>query len=228
MVILRSPQWMVLAFAFAGTSGAACKAGDAPADIDRLFVYGEPARERAEPPRAPPAAAPSDLLSDETADRSLPRFEGGRATSFDVETGTFPNEHDVLLRDLAALAGPALRDAVFEQVPPPEPDGEEGNRPYVLRAYAGGSRYEVQARALDDWYDVEAVVGLLNAVARDRASDVRFLILEPEGQVARVAVGPATALARAVKAGTVKVGPADEAREIGRGAEQRVIEQLKR
>jgi len=103
----------------------------------------------------------------------------GHAFGIDSESGTFPTPHDVLLRRLARLVGPALDAVVFEQVAPDESQMAVGR--YTLRATIEGVRVEAFARNYGDFYDVEAVVGLVNALlvrrgALDRcvlSSDVR-------------------------------------------------------
>jgi hypothetical protein len=158
----------------------------------------------------PPAISPPELATRLRSFGLLPEgkavsgassadllLAAGRAYGFDTETGQFPNEHDSLLRSLAALAGGGLKDALFEEVPPAE-DDEEGA--YVLRAYLAGERYQVQARNLGDWYDVEAVIGLLNSVARARQLEVRWLAFSTDDQTATVVAGPEKGLRDAIAA----------------------------
>jgi hypothetical protein len=146
----------------------------------------------------------------------------GRVEAFDAETGMFPNQHDLLLVDLAALA-PELGEVRFEEVAPRSDDG-----PYFLHGYVGGKRYRIQARNLDDWYDVTAAVGLLNSIARDRGIAIRFAVLPSEGQVAWVIAGPADGLRAARDAGLLPFGDPDEAMGIGKAYERKVIEEIER
>ncbi len=148
----------------------------------------------------------------------------GRAHCFDTETGQFPNEHDSLLRSLAALAGDGLKGAMFEEIPLGGPDDDES--PYRLLAYLGGERFEVRARNLGDWYDVEATIGLLNAVARARGVDVRWLVLESGDQTATVVAGPEGALRIAVAEKLLRVGGADQAMDAGKSFEEEVMRKL--
>ena len=83
---------------------------------------------------------------------------------FDVETGSFPNEHDALLRELGAAAAGDLAGVVFEEIAPKE--GASDGR-YRLQAYADGRRWSVDAQDYGDWYDVDAVLRLANALLRD-------------------------------------------------------------
>lgn len=146
-----------------------------------------------------------------------------RGYQFDAETDQFPNEHDSLLRSLAALAGDGLKGALYEEVAPGE-DDEEGD--YLLRAYLGGERYQATARNLGDWYDVEAAVGLLNAVARARRLEVRWLILPSSDQTATVLAGPEKGLRDALAAELLAAGGADEAMGRGKAFEEQVRGQL--
>jgi hypothetical protein len=144
----------------------------------------------------------------------------GHATRFDTETDQYPNEHDTLLVQLAALAPAALRGVVFEEIVRGTPGGVdlgggliadgvtddegsmiEGDAPegdYLLHAYDDHARYEVSAENLGDWYDVDAVIGLLNVVAHEHGSDVRWLMLETGDQTAIVVAGPAAGLRQMV------------------------------
>jgi hypothetical protein len=138
-----------------------------------------------------------------------------RGLSFDPETGTYPVGHDALLAELSFLAPGALDDVVWEEIPPAAAssvsiadyvteDGEliendEPEGPYALRAYSRGDRFEVPARQLDDWYDLEAVIALVNAVARERESDVRWLLVQPTGgNGATIVAGPEAGLRTAI------------------------------
>ncbi len=133
----------------------------------------------------------------------------GRLQDFDVETDEFPNEHDALLAELAAMTGQALSDVYFEEVAPdpegPRDEEDSAKTPYLLRAYANGQRYSLEATDYGDWYDLEAVVGLLNSLLRERGSSVRSLPLYTGDQWASVAVGKRDSLARLVKDGLLAV-----------------------
>jgi hypothetical protein len=158
--------------------------------------------------------------------------------SFDVETGSFPNEHDVLLLQLSVLAGAELRNVIFEEVAP-RVDSQQMpgvasttrapdfvRAPYRLRAYRDGMRYEVTARNLGDWYDLEAVLGLLNALLRDARSELRYVALATRDQMADVIVGRMALIEDAVRSGWLRPGALDSARAEGTAAEKRVFEQL--
>jgi hypothetical protein len=167
----------------------------------------------------------------------------GPVHCFDVETGQYPNEHDGLLYDLAELAGPPLVEAVFEEEPPPIeikqgrwlykgqemtslPPGARPGRPYVLRAYLAGQVYETDAQDLGDWYDLDQVLALLNAVAAYRQSDVRLTTLPTGDQTACAIAAPAKVLRAAVQSGLLNVDAAGKAAEAGKGFEEQVLRQL--
>ncbi|UXI67063.1 hypothetical protein [Tahibacter amnicola] len=143
---------------------------------------------------------------------------------FDAETGTFPNRHDVLLAQLAGITGSALDGVAFEEIAPKDYEADE--EPYQLRAYADGKRWAIEAQNLGDWFDVDAVLKLLNAVLRDRGSDWRLLMLETQDQTAKVAAGPASVLVAALREGLLESGDPDSARTLGKEFEDAVRARL--
>lgn len=169
-------------------------------------------------PGAAPATAPAL-----TAEDVLTAY--GRVTGFDTETGQWPNEHDGLLAELALLARPAFDGVIFEEVTPPDPDSDG---PYQLRAYADGLRHEVTAENLGDWYDLEAVIGLLNALAIDRKQDVRFVVLPTGDQTATVLAGPRLGILGLVQKKLITIAAPDDAEAAGKAFEDRVFEELRR
>lgn len=182
--------------------------GPSPALLGRLRAL------RLLPGEAPAEEATAELLL----------LAAGCAHEFDTETGQFPNEHDSLLRSLAALAGDPMKGAIFEEIPLGGPDDES---PYQLRAYLGGERFEVKARNYGDWYDVEAVIGLLNTMARARQLEVRWLVLEGGDQTAIVVAGPEEGLRTAVAEKLLRAGGAGDAMKAGKGFEGEVLKQPK-
>jgi hypothetical protein len=148
----------------------------------------------------------------------------GHAHWFDVETGMYPNEHDSLLRTLAGLVEPALVDAIFEeQLPAHESDGS----PYTLTAYLGGKRYRTPAENLGDWYDVAAILRLLNAMLADRRAEERFIVLASEDQTAIIVGAPRTALEKAVQQKLLTIGNAGDAERVGKEYEEQVLKSLR-
>ncbi len=197
-----------------------------PAEEERAFDDGErplaiPGGRKLDPAVARSQARLTELgLLDGPASRD--NLEEGaydlmatarRAILFDVETGVFPNQHDELLADVAELVRPALAGVVFEEIPPDDPDGDDG---YTLRAYLDGTRYEITAENLEDWYDLEAVLGLINTLVRERKSDLGCLTLRPDGQTAQVVCGPRPGLRAAVAEGLLVIDEPGEAARQGK------------
>lgn len=142
---------------------------------------------------------------------------------FDTETGMFPNQHDSLLRRLARLAGSTLQDVVFEERYPADDQG-----PYRLSAYADGSVYRLEAQNYGDWYDVQAVLQLLQRVADDRRLDVAFVPLASGDQMSLVLAGPNAAVNAAFERGLLQRAEPEQAMESGKAFEAEVIQGLQR
>jgi hypothetical protein len=150
-------------------------------------------------------------------------LQRGRAHVFSLHRREDSVRHDELLRELASLAPGVLDGLLFEQIPPAEAqlededlekepaedleteEGEEEDfRDYApaerLVASGGGRRYEASAKgefALDeddDFIDAVAVLDFLNALARARGRDVRWVLFDTGGDACVVAAGPASAL----------------------------------
>jgi hypothetical protein len=167
-----------------------------------------------------------DRLDAAKLDHSAPELllmEAHVAYGFDVETGMWPNHHDSLLRQLAALTSPALDDAVFDESAPAI---EDEAAPYQLTAYAGGKRFRIRAENLGDWYDVGAVLDLLNAMMADRKQPERYFILASEDQLATVVAATPEAIGKAVRAGWFDFGDPAQAEATGRAFEDQVRKQL--
>jgi hypothetical protein len=147
----------------------------------------------------------------------------GHAHWFDVETGLYPNQHDSLMRYLAALVSPALDDAVFEEI---APRIEDDTAPYELLAYSDGKLLHLEAENLGDWYDVGAVLALMNAVMAERNHAARYVVLASADQTAVVVAAPPSVIAQAVAAGLLELGDPAAAQIIGMEFEQRVLESL--
>jgi hypothetical protein len=130
----------------------------------------------------------------------------------------------MLLIELASLAGPALSGALFEEIPPSENQMDTGA--YLLAAYVDGKRYRVRAENHGDWYDLSAVLGLLNTVLRDRHSDLRYVSLPSGGQIAHVTVAPTAALQSTVATGLLRLDSPSAAEATGKEFERRVLERL--
>ena len=147
----------------------------------------------------------SDLSDQALLDQALTVLDYmmlmGTVAGFDGETGFYPNEHHVLLSSLASLSD--LSAATFtEQAPASEnPD----HKPYILNASLNGKDYRVEAADYGDWYDVSAVITLLNTLAADHASAYRYIVLPASDQFVLVWVAPQKALAELVHKGLIRI-----------------------
>ncbi len=166
----------------------------------------------------------------------------GPVLCFDLETGRFPNHHDRLLYDLVELAGPPIASALFEEAAPafehpdggwvvagrrveaPPPGVTEG-MPYRLRGYFRGRVYETEAQDYGDWYDLDRVLGLVNAMAADQGVAARVVPLPTGAQTACVLAAPRDAILAGIQAGLLQVG-AGGAAERGRERERQLLEQM--
>ena len=129
-----------------------------------------------------------------------------RLQMFPERAGTVPVGHDALLFRLASMAGTAMNDVVFEELPPTSGGDEYDSAPYVLRAYADGKRWSVVADAFGDEYSIMQTIGLLNVVAAERGSDLRWARLGSEGHHA-VIVAPKDGIRGAVERGYIELAP---------------------
>lgn len=131
-------------------------------------------------------------------------FADGRALQFNTETGIYPNEHDSLLRRLSALAPSVLEGTVFAEEVSAAVDG-----PYELLAWRRAQRWAAHARNLGDHYDVQAVVGTLNSLARAAESSVRWVALASDDANAVVVAAPANVLRSAIDAGLIEAAESE-------------------
>lgn len=168
------------------------------------------------------------LSADELADDAFGFLTAARlATSFDVETGTSPNRHDLLVLELAALAGDRFRpEAVLETYELASEDAESGT--YSVRFIHGDRLYEFAPEDLGDWYDLEAVLAALDRALQDAGLRERYVMLEPDGQVAEVAFGdPSKVRAAAPELGLALADGATGAMRAGQEAEKRMLDALR-
>jgi hypothetical protein len=178
------------------------------------------------------SSAPSDsqgeaLLASEILEA------GGRAYTFDTETGQFPNQHDSLARRLAELVEPELDQVLFEEVAPKivvddegEVEDEGGN--YTLHAYHDGQRLSVTVANFGDWYDVDAVLALINTLMRDRGSKRRLVALTSLDQTVTIVAGPIGGLRAAIAEGLLEPGQPGVVVSAGRAFDQKVADLLAR
>lgn len=104
------------------------------------------------------------------------------ALAFDAETGMVPCRHDLLILDLAEASRGRFRpEAVLEILD--QENEDESESPYTLQFVANNRLYQAEIRNLGDWYDVERVVHLVNAVLSQQGAAERFLPLAVDGQL---------------------------------------------
>ena len=118
----------------------------------------------------------------------------GRLRQYSSGATLSPVRHDRLLFQMAELAGPALHEVVFEELAP------QDIGPYVLRAYARGKRWSVDATDYSDAFDMRQTVGLLNVVLAELGSELRYMAIT-SGTYTGWALGPKAGLTTAVAEG---------------------------
>ncbi len=141
----------------------------------------------------------------------------GRGLGFEPEAGVYPVDHEGLLGALLPFVSPWLDTARFTQVLPgendvagdvllSEPDADDaadteahgpGSR-YTLRLTLGGVRYGVTFRDISEYYNINAVLALLNAALEPSGTPLRFFGL---GDV--VVVGPLVGVQQAIREGFI-------------------------
>ncbi len=138
----------------------------------------------------------------------------GRGYGFDPEAGEYPVNHGWLVVELARLVSPLLDGARFTQVLPgaedmegeertllPEDSDREGggtDSRYTLRLRHGGRRYGVTFHDFSGFYNINAVLALLNAALEATGTDMRFFGF---GDVA--VVGPLRGVQQAMREGFI-------------------------
>jgi hypothetical protein len=142
---------------------------------------------------------------------------GLRVLGFDTEADIPPHHADLALR-LGSLCGEVLADARFAQQPGDLAHG------YALDAWIGDLHLRTVARPVEDeWYDVGAVVGLVNQLAIGAGRACRLAVIAPDGQEAFVAGGSPETLRSAIDQGLVisslSARDVDEAGRLGRAVE---------
>lgn len=223
--------------------GAWC--ADRPEDYACRPRYEHTGWEEEPPPPASPEAL--RLVALGLAEPGLYATDGHTlgafgAHYFDTETGMFPNGHDGLLAGLALRGGPDFADAVFSELPPADPgemrelkrdDGTSvhvaslgTDQDYILSGWMGGKRWSVRADDLGDWYDVGAAMSLMNTMARDSGSSVRFVAVHTGDQMSSVLAGDETALMTAIDEGLIQVIDAGGATDAARELEEEFFRQL--
>lgn len=142
----------------------------------------------------------------------------GNTYGFDTETGMFPNDHHLLLGEIAAQSG--LVNVEFSEIPPSSHESE--NEPYKLAASTNGKIYHRKAKNYGDWYDVDAVLSLLNEIAKDRNSQTRFVSLPTEDQSSIILIIEEQKLRELLNEGVIQLASSELAMELGKVFEERV------
>ena len=141
-----------------------------------------------------------------------------RVVWFDAETGMFPNNHDWLLAEIAAKAND-LYTARFTEIAPADYDSDD---PYTLQADLNGKTYELQAENYGDWYDVGAILTLLNMLSIDQDLDDRFVMLPTGDQTAIIMVIHRSALRTLIDDGLMIKASPDDPMATGKAFEEQV------
>lgn len=148
--------------------------------------------------------------------------ELGNVYWFDTETGMFPNDHHLLLKEIADQSD--LSEISFSEVPPSDYDAD--NEPYQITASINGKTYNKKAENLGDWYDVGAVLSLLNEIALDQGRQSRFVPLPTGDQTSIIWIVEEANLTKLLKDGLVQVGSPELSMQIGKEFEERVKKEL--
>lgn len=148
-----------------------------------------------------PVTEEVDLTPAMTADYYI--HELGDIYWFDAETGMFPNEHDYLMADVVSSTD--LKNVKFFETPPSETSNDE---PYQLRAEVNGNTYHQQAENYGDWYDIEAMLTLMNRVAVAEKFKSRFVVLPTGDQTAIIWSASDEALQTLSQRGLIALGDA--------------------
>lgn len=159
----------------------------------------------------PTDAVESTALRLEYWNETLMRL--GRGYGFEPEAGEYPVHHVCLVRELLPFVSPLLDDARFAQVGPGERDVEEVLVPgvglvedeqygasgrYTLRLMHGDRRYSVSFHDGSDYYNINAVLALLNAALETCDTPLRFFGV---GDV--VILGPLRGVQQAIREGFI-------------------------
>jgi hypothetical protein len=123
----------------------------------------------------------------------------GHVASFDADGGRTPPGHDALLFRLSRLGGADFAGVLFE-----ESALEGDGAPYRVCAFARGERWCTNAKNLAGHYDLDATLGLLNAMSRDLGLVTRFATLATGDGTAHVVGGPAVGITTLVGEGLVE------------------------
>jgi hypothetical protein len=128
-----------------------------------------------------------------------------------------------LLEALAAMFGESLEAVTFVET---APDDWKSEAPYHVRAELGERSWEREMENFGDWYDVGAVLDMLNGIAADLGSTKRIMGLETYDQYVTVIVGPGESLLIAANEGLVNPALARGSMDRGKTFEEKVRQEL--
>lgn len=150
----------------------------------------------------------------------------GRLLAFDVETGMFPNRHDLLLGDLArASAGRFHPEAVVESYEAGPMESDPVN--YQVQFVHGESLYRFRPKDLGDWYDLDAVIVAVHRALADAGVTERFEMIATEDQTAMLVFAQPEALRKAAaRLGLALETERDRPFTVGKAYEDRVRDAL--
>ncbi|MHB8800752.1 MAG: hypothetical protein ACYDBY_20085 [Thermoanaerobaculia bacterium] len=165
------------------------------------------------------------------ADAGVSGFEAlleaaGRLLAFDVETGMFPNRHDLLVEDLARVsAGRFHPEAVVESYEAGTTESDPVD--YRVQFVHGGSLYRFQPKDLGDWYDLDAVIVAVDLALADAGVTERFEMIATVDQTAMLVFAKPEALRKAAgRLGLALEVERDRPFSVGKAYEDRVREAL--
>ena len=146
---------------------------------------------------------------------------------FDAETGTLPCNHDWLVLLFTEYVGDRFRPQWPVQLWHQE-DEDDFDAPYTLQFVYQDRLFRTGAENDGDWYDVEAVVRLLNFALETTGQAERFIGLAANGQCpVFVLANPNAFVPIANKYGLALSDDASNAMRTGIESERRVIESRK-
>lgn len=147
----------------------------------------------------------------------------GIVVMFDAETGMIPCDHDRLILQFANFSNDQFSPRWPVQFWHQERD-EDYNAPYTIQFVLDDRLFRIGAENYGDWYDVDAVISLINFALKETGKAERFITLESGGQIAAfVFADPATFVPIARKYRLPLSDDASQAMRKGIEFEQRVI-----
>lgn len=195
---------------------------------DVLVKHGVLSEEDAKDAVAASASVPDPESRFDLVGRALEVLHNaGRIVAYDMETGTFPNNHDELIREYAdGSAGRFRPTHVLETTTPPSDPEDYDAYTYTVEFLHDGRLYRFHPKNQGDWYDVDAVMNVIDRALSDARTVERFLKLDNGGQfVTFVFVRPQAWQSAAAELGIEMSEGAKQTMERAKAYERRVIEE---